>query len=130
MKKRRNQTPFWIGPFLAGGFVAIGYGVTQRIMIIHTNADNPAVKPFTGNKPFPGKALKDLKRHEAQKTTPTSQKSKSQDPKTKTFPAAKTREDQEMQAILNKLEPLAGKRFNSKNQESIPLEILNKLPQR
>ncbi len=130
VKKRRNQTPFWIGPFLAGGFVAIGYGVTQRVMIIHTNTDNPSVNAFAEKKPFPGKALTDLKSHQNTKITPTSQQLESLDPKTKRSPTAKNREDHEMQTILNKLEPLADKTFDSKAQESIPLEILNNLPQR
>ncbi|GCE64902.1 hypothetical protein OMCYN_00825 [cyanobiont of Ornithocercus magnificus] len=50
----------WIVPLVIGGCFALGYGVTQRVLIIHISTQEPQGKYFAPGS-FPGQKLKDLR---------------------------------------------------------------------
>ena len=52
---------FWVVPLVIGGCFALGYGVTQRVLIIHISTQEPQGKYFAPGS-FPGQKLKDLRR--------------------------------------------------------------------
>ncbi len=60
-ERRQKFSKFWLGPLLAGSFLAIGYGLTRRILISQGSWQNQAENLFKEPKPFPGERLKFLR---------------------------------------------------------------------
>ncbi|HJN33827.1 MAG TPA: hypothetical protein QF700_06915 [Prochlorococcus sp.] len=62
-QKNRKRPRFWLGPLLVGGCFALGYGMTQRIMILRGNMQQPQQQSFGPTPfPFPGEHLEGLRR--------------------------------------------------------------------
>ena len=62
-QKNRKRPRFWLGPLLVGGCFALGYGMTQRIMILRGNTQQPQQQSFGPTPfPFPGERLEGLRR--------------------------------------------------------------------
>ena len=51
---------FWVGPLVAGCCFALGYGITERVLTLQTNAQDPVPQAF---KPlaFPGDSLQEIR---------------------------------------------------------------------
>ena len=57
-QRPRKLSTFWIGPLVAGSFLAAGYEVTQRFMILRGNQQGQHLRElFADQRPFPGKSL-------------------------------------------------------------------------
>ena len=55
---------FWIGPILFGACVSLGYGITERIMILSGSKGFLLPESFSAE-PFPGESLEALRlRHD------------------------------------------------------------------
>ena len=50
----------WAAPLAAGACFALGYGITQRILDLHTSSQKPQGKYFAPRS-FPGQSLEDLR---------------------------------------------------------------------
>ncbi|WP_236070400.1 MULTISPECIES: hypothetical protein [Prochlorococcus] len=62
-QKNRKRPRFWLGPLLVGGCFALGYGMTQRIMVLRGNMQQPQQQSFGPTPfPFPGERLEGLRR--------------------------------------------------------------------
>ncbi len=57
-KPRRPR--FWVGPLVAGCCFALGYGVTQRVVTLQSNAEEPVPEAFAPVF-FPGQSLDGLR---------------------------------------------------------------------
>ena len=55
-----TQPRFWVGPLVAGCCFALGYGITDRVLTLQTNAEDPVPQAF---KPlaFPGNSLREIR---------------------------------------------------------------------
>ena len=53
-----HKSIYWLGPFITGVFVALGYGVTHRVLILLGSWQEYSTETFRTAKPFPGKSLK------------------------------------------------------------------------
>ena len=62
---RRRRPRFWLGPLVAGGCVALGYGVTQRFLILQSSWQKPGEQTFELNS-FPGDRLQLLRNRHGQ----------------------------------------------------------------
>ena len=51
---------FWVGPLVAGCCFALGYGITERVLTLETNAENPVPEAFTPLA-FPGDSLQEIR---------------------------------------------------------------------
>lgn len=51
---------FWVGPLVAGCCFALGYGITERVLTLQTNAEDPAPEAFTPLA-FPGDSLQEIR---------------------------------------------------------------------
>ena len=51
---------FWLGPLVAGCCFALGYGITERVLTLQTNAEDPAPEAFTPLA-FPGDSLQEIR---------------------------------------------------------------------
>ena len=51
---------FWVGPFVAGCCFALGYGITQRVITLQSNAEQPKPEAFSPAV-FPGESLEGLR---------------------------------------------------------------------
>ena len=51
---------FWLGPLLAGCCFALGYGITERVLTLQNNAEDPAPEAFTPLA-FPGDSLQEIR---------------------------------------------------------------------
>ena len=51
---------FWVGPFVAGCCFALGYGITQRVITLQSNAEKPKPEAFSPAL-FPGESLEGLR---------------------------------------------------------------------
>ena len=51
---------FWVGPLVAGCCFALGYGITERVLTLHTNAQDPVPEAFTPLA-FPGDSLQEIR---------------------------------------------------------------------
>ena len=51
---------FWLGPLVAGCCFALGYGITERVLTLQTNAEDPASEVFTPLA-FPGDSLQEIR---------------------------------------------------------------------
>tara|TARA_B100000700_G_scaffold250151_1_gene280670 strand:- start:1412 stop:1867 length:456 start_codon:yes stop_codon:yes gene_type:complete len=53
-----HKSIYWLGPFITGIFLALGYGVTHRVLILFGGWQEYSTETFRNSKPFPGKSLK------------------------------------------------------------------------
>ena len=60
-KQQNKNLRYWIAPLLAGAFLGLGYGITQRLLILKNNMQMPIIGSLKATKPFPGRRLKELK---------------------------------------------------------------------
>ena len=51
---------FWVGPLVAGCCFALGYGITERVLTLQTNAEGPVPEAFTPLA-FPGDSLQEIR---------------------------------------------------------------------
>ena len=51
---------FWLGPLVAGCCFALGYGITERVLTVQNNAEDPAPEVFTPLA-FPGDSLQEIR---------------------------------------------------------------------
>ena len=51
---------FWVAPLVAGCCFALGYGITERVLTLQTNAQDPAPEAFTPLA-FPGDSLQEIR---------------------------------------------------------------------
>ena len=51
---------FWVGPLVAGCCFALGYGITERVLTLQTNAEDPVPEAFTPLT-FPGDSLQEIR---------------------------------------------------------------------
>ena len=54
--QQQKRPRCWVGPFLAGSCFALGYGLTQRIVTLQSNAVEPSAQAFEASA-FPGDSL-------------------------------------------------------------------------
>ncbi|WP_244279353.1 hypothetical protein [Synechococcus sp. UW69] len=55
-----TQPRFWVGPLVAGCCFALGYGITDRVLTLQTNAEDPAPQTFAPLA-FPGNSLREIR---------------------------------------------------------------------
>ena len=55
-----TQSRFWVGPLVAGCCFALGYGITERVLTLQTNAEDPVPQVFTPLE-FPGNSLQEIR---------------------------------------------------------------------
>ena len=55
-----TQARFWMGPLVAGCCFALGYGITERVLTLQTNAEDPVPEAFTPLA-FPGDSLQEIR---------------------------------------------------------------------
>ena len=55
-----TQPRFWVGPLVAGCCFALGYGITDRVLTLQTNAEDPAPQAFAPLA-FPGNSLREIR---------------------------------------------------------------------
>ncbi len=55
-----TQSRFWIGPLVAGCCFALGYGITDRLLTLQSNAVDPVPQTFTPLV-FPGDSLREIR---------------------------------------------------------------------
>ena len=58
--KRPARTRFWVGPLVAGACFALGYGITQRVVLIRSGLEQAEPQSF-GARAFPGESLEALR---------------------------------------------------------------------
>ena len=51
---------FWVGPLVAGCCFALGYGITERVLTLQTNVEDPVPEAFTPLA-FPGDSLQEIR---------------------------------------------------------------------
>ena len=60
-KPRRPTRPrFWVGPLVAGACFALGYGITQRVVLIRSGLEQAEPQSFKA-RAFPGESLEALR---------------------------------------------------------------------
>ena len=60
-QQRSRRPRFWVGPLVAGACFALGYGITQRVLLMQQVWDKPQQATFRQNS-FPGETLDGLRR--------------------------------------------------------------------
>ena len=55
-----SKARFWVGPLVAGCCFALGYGITERVLTLQTNAEDPVPEAFTPLA-FPGDSLQEIR---------------------------------------------------------------------
>ena len=55
-----TQTRFWVGPLVVGCCFALGYGITDRVLTLQTNAEDPVPQAFEPLA-FPGNSLREIR---------------------------------------------------------------------
>ena len=58
--KRPARPRFWVGPLVAGACFALGYGITQRVVLIRSGLEQPEPLSFRA-RAFPGESLDALR---------------------------------------------------------------------
>ena len=58
--KRLARPRFWVGPLVAGACFALGYGITQRVVLIRSGLEQAEPQSF-GARAFPGESLEALR---------------------------------------------------------------------
>ena len=59
--KTARRPRFWVAPLVAGCCFALGYGMTQRLVTLQTNADAPSKPEGFASLAFPGESLDSLR---------------------------------------------------------------------
>ena len=60
-KPKRSARPrFWVGPLVAGACFALGYGITQRVVLIRSGLEQVEPQSFKA-RAFPGESLEALR---------------------------------------------------------------------
>ena len=59
--QRPRRPRYWVGPLVAGACFALGYGITQRVVLMRQTLDKPQQATFRQNS-FPGETLDGLRR--------------------------------------------------------------------
>ena len=117
MKKKElttNTTSFWIAPLIVGSCLAIGYGISQRVIIVSANW-----KPLNGGvfelqKPVPGISLSMLKDLSLRKSDYLGLRSNH----SQLFKALSQRSETEIRIVLGNLQSFATP-FNEDSSEPI-----------
>ena len=127
MKKKEpttNTTSFWIAPLIVGSCAAIGYGLTQRIIIISTNWRTFQETIFESQKPFPGVSLHTLQTLESKKSMNLGLRTSH----SQLFRALSQRSETEIRIVLGNLKGISNQ-FNEVTSDSIKrnLKIFEKL---
>ena len=60
VEKPRRRPRFWVGPLVAGSCLALGFGITQRIVAMQGGETAPQPQAFNPQ-PFPGARLQSLR---------------------------------------------------------------------
>jgi len=60
-QQRPRRPRYWVGPLLAGACFALGYGITQRVVLMRQTWEKPQQATFRQNS-FPGETLVGLRR--------------------------------------------------------------------
>ena len=60
-QKRSRRPRYWVGPLVAGACFALGYGITQRVVLMRQAWEKPQQATFRQNS-FPGETLDGLRR--------------------------------------------------------------------
>ena len=60
-QQRPKRPKFWVGPLVAGACFALGYGITQRVVLMRAAWQQPQQEAFR-SQDFPGETLGDLRR--------------------------------------------------------------------
>ena len=60
-QKRPKRPRFWVGPLVAGSCFALGYGITQRVVMLREGQQGPQQASFQQSS-FPGQSLDSLRR--------------------------------------------------------------------
>ena len=60
-QQRSRRPRYWVGPLVAGACFALGYGITQRVVLMRQALDKPQQATFRQNS-FPGESLDGLRR--------------------------------------------------------------------
>ena len=55
-----TKARFWVGPLVAGCCFALGYGITERVLTLQTNAQDPVPEAFAPLA-FPGDSLQEIR---------------------------------------------------------------------
>ena len=55
-----TQSRFWVAPLVAGCCFALGYGITERVLTLQANAQDPVPEAFT-TLAFPGDSLQEIR---------------------------------------------------------------------
>ena len=58
--KRPDRPRFWVGPLVAGACFALGYGITQRVVLIRSGLEQVEPQSFKA-RAFPGESLEALR---------------------------------------------------------------------
>ena len=95
-EKPRRRPRFWVGPLVAGGCFALGFGVTQRLIAMQGGGFAPSQQTF-GMQRFPGESLEGLQARFAGSSRPLmadvaareAELAKTRPPKPKTVDKAK-----------------------------------------
>ena len=58
--KRLARPRFWVGPLVAGACFALGYGITQRVVLIRSGLEQAEPQSFKA-RAFPGESLEALR---------------------------------------------------------------------
>ena len=58
--KRPARPRFWVGPLVAGACFALGYGITQRFVLIRSGLEQSEPQSFSA-RAFPGESLEALR---------------------------------------------------------------------
>lgn len=58
--KRPARPRFWVGPLVAGACFALGYGITQRVVLIRSGLEQAEPQSFKA-RAFPGESLEALR---------------------------------------------------------------------
>ena len=59
-QQRSRRPRFWVGPLVAGACLALGYGITQRVLLMQQAWEKPQQATFRQNS-FPGETLDGLR---------------------------------------------------------------------
>ena len=60
-QQRSRRPRYWVGPLVTGACFALGYGITQRVVLMRQAWDKPLQATFRQNS-FPGETLDELRR--------------------------------------------------------------------
>ena len=66
--KRPARPRFWVGPLVAGACFALGYGITQRVVLIRSGLEQAEPQSFKA-RAFPGESLEALRLRHAETGT-------------------------------------------------------------